>query len=200
MMHKKWEDTLHARPLYGNPFEYTPMFRIILTCNNLPHIPSTDRGTWRRLRVTPYESEFVESKPVGPKQFLGDEELKEKFVLWTQPLIWLLLNKYYPIFKNGVNGKRYTIYEPSLVTQYTNAYKKDSDFYVEFLEENFEITGNDEDQETIQFVYDTFTNWYSSSYGDKAPPKKKFIDYLTKNKYKNDKRNIHGISFIIDFK
>lgn len=191
------EDTLHARPLYGDPFEYTPMFTIVLTCNNLPHIPSTDRGTWRRLRVTPYESEFVESNPVGPKQFVGDEELKEKFEDWIQPLVWLLLNKYYPIFKEGLNGKRYKIKEPKLVTQYTNAYKKDSDYYMEFLDENFDFTGNDEDVESIQFVHDTFVAWYCSSYGDKAPPKKKFIDYLAKNKIKHDKRDIKGIAFAL---
>jgi Megaviricetes DNA primase len=191
------EDTLHARPLYGDPFEYVPMFSIVLTCNNLPHIPSTDRGTWRRLRVTPYESEFVESNPVGPKQFVGDEELKERFDDWVQPLVWLLLTKYYPIYKAGVNGKRYKIKEPKLVTKYTNEYKKDSDYYIEFLDENFNFTEDPEDTETIQFVYETFSNWYSSSYGDKAPPKKKFVEYLKKNKIQHDKREIKGIAFAL---
>jgi Megaviricetes DNA primase len=191
------EDTLHARAMYGDPFEYVPMFTIVLTCNNLPHIPSTDRGTWRRLRVTPYESEFVEKNPVGPKQFLGDEELKEKFDDWVQPLVWLCLNKYYPIFKEGVGGKRYKIKEPELVTKYTNEYKKDSDFYIEFLDETFNFTDDEENTETIQFVYDTFSTWYLSSYGAKAPPKKKFIEYLNKNKIKHDKREIKGISFAL---
>lgn len=191
------EDTLHARPLYGDPFEYTPMFSIVLTCNNLPHIPSTDRGTWRRLRVTPYESEFVEANPVGPKQFVGDEELKEKFDDWIQPLVWLLLTKYYTIYRDGVDGKRYKIKEPKLVTKYTNEYKKDSDYYIEFLAEQFNFTDNDEDTETIQFVYDTFSAWYTSSYGDKAPPKKKFQEYLKKNKIKHDKREIKGIVFAL---
>lgn len=191
------EDTLHARPLYGDPFEFTPMFTIVLTCNNLPHIPSTDRGTWRRLRVTPFESEFVEANPVGPKQFLGDEELKEKFDSWIKPLVWLLLNKYYAIYKDGVNGKRYKIKEPELVKKYTNAYKKDSDFYVEFLDDNFNFTDNEEETETIQFVYDTFVAWYSSAYGSKPPPMKKFKEYLKKNKIKHDKREIKGIQYAL---
>jgi hypothetical protein len=153
------------------------------------------------LRVTPYESEFIEKlekgAKLGPKQFIGDEELKEKFEEWCQPLVWLLLNKYYPIFKNGVDGKRYKIKEPELVIKYTNAYKKDSDFYMEFFDENFNFTNKDEDVESIQFVYDTFSAWYQSSYGSKSPPKKNLVEYLTKNKINHDKRNIKGIAFAL---
>lgn len=191
------EDTLYARALYGDPFEYVPMFSIVLTCNNLPHIPSTDRGTWRRLRVTPYDSEFVSSNPVGPKQFIGDETLKEKFDDWVQPLIWLLLNKYYPIFKEGVDGKQYTIKTPEIVTLKTNDYKKDSDYYIEFLEESFKFTKDETDTESISFVYDAFVAWYKSSYGGQEPPRKRFVEYLEKNKIKHDKQNILGIKYAL---
>jgi len=189
------KDTVMARALYGNPFEFVPQFKLILTCNVLPRIPSNDRGTWRRLRVTPYETEFVEKNPQGPKQFLIDEELGEEFPTWAQPFMWLILNKYYPIYKKGCDKKPYQISEPPKVTQYTNEYKKGSDIYMEFLDENVEMTGNKEDYEHMTVIFDSFKNWYTTSYSEKAPPKKEFIDYLKKNKYIIDKQKIYGIKY-----
>jgi P4 family phage/plasmid primase-like protien len=103
------KDTIQARPLYGDPFYYKPQFTMVLTCNNLPYIPATDNGTWRRLRVVPFESEFVDENPTGERQFAKDEELAEEFPEWRQPLMWLIITKYYPIYFNGVNGKKYKI-------------------------------------------------------------------------------------------
>lgn len=188
-------DTIQARPLYGDPFYYVPQFTMVLTCNNLPHIPATDNGTWRRLRVTPFESEFVDENPKGPKQFLKDEQLLEEFPQWAQPMMWLVLTKYYPIYQKGAYGKPYKILEPAKVIEHTKNYKKDTDVYTEFLEENVQPTNNDNDTESIALIYDSFRSWYSGSFREKAPSKKNFVSYLTKNNYKMDKQNIYGVNF-----
>lgn len=191
------KDTILARPLYGDPFYYIPQFTMVLTCNNLPHIPASDDGTWRRLRVTPYESQFVEQNPVGPKQFLIDEELQEEFPSWAQPLMWLIVNKYYPIYEKGLKGRKYKITEPDKVKLYTKNYKMDSDVYMEFLEENLITTNNDGDTENIAFLFETFRDWYSASYTEKPPPKKSFMSYLKKKKYKMDKQKIFGVKYAL---
>lgn len=185
-------DTLYAHAKFGDPFEYKPMFKIVLTCNNLPHIPSDDIGTWRRLRVTPWESRFVDN-PKGPKQFAKDGELNQKIKAWTQPLAWYLLNVCYPKYMKGVKGTSYKIKEPALVTKYTNNYKADSDFYLDFINEQLEITNDREDCETISFIYGMFKNWYKSGFDNKAPSRKEFISYLERHKYKCDKKNIYGL-------
>lgn len=193
------KDTIMARPLYGDPFYYTPQFTMVLTCNNLPYIPATDDGTWRRLRVTPYESVFVDEDPKGKNQFLKDEDLQEDFPNWAQPLMYLIITKYYPIYEKGINGKRYKLNEPAKVKQHTNNYKLDSDVYAEFLEENIARTDSDADKETIPFVYQLFKDWYSSSYSEKAPAKKNFVAYLKKSSYKIDSggQNLVGVKYAL---
>jgi P4 family phage/plasmid primase-like protien len=218
-------DTIMARPLYGDPFEYKPQFKMALTCNNLPNIPSTDDGTWRRLRVTPYESKFVDRKPNGPREFLKDEELQEEFPLWKQPFMWLIITKYYPIYEAGIkqndleedednkivkNDKlteedatrinrvlKFKIREPAKVKMYTKNYKKDSDVYMEFLEENFIKTNDPVDKENIMFMFETFRQWYTASYTEKPPAKKVFISYLKKAKYDIDKQNVVGVKYAL---
>jgi len=167
-------DTVYARALYGNPFTYKPMFKIILICNKLPHIPSNDGGTWRRLRVTPWESIFCD-KPKAKNEFKKDGELTEKMKTWGAPFAWLLLNEYYPRYsKEG-------LCEPDKVSKYTQQYQKDSDVYLEFLDDYVVETGCFDDSERIQFFFELFKKWYSANYSAKPPPKKEMVEYL-KNK------------------
>ena len=191
------KDRITARPLYGDQFEYTPQFTIIMTCNNLPHIPASDNGTWRRLRVIPFESEFVDDTPSGPKQFIKDEDLQEEFKYWAQPLMWLIITKYYPHYKNGYGARPYSINEPEKVKAETKQYKQDSDHYAEFLSETMVATGSDKDYEPINFLYMEFKKWYEASYTDKVQPKKILVSYLRKNGYKVVGQNILGIKLNI---
>ena len=187
------KDKLYARPLYGQAFEYVPQFTIVLTCNNLPYIPSTDNGTWRRLRVAPFDSEFVDENPTEPNQFLKDEDLQEDFPNWVQPLIWLIITKYYPIYEKGYNNKKFKIYEPAIVKENTDDYKLDSDMYATFLDETIERTNDKKHVELIDKLYKEFSKWYSAFYNDKAPRKATFTGYLKKKGYNVDKQKIYGV-------
>lgn len=191
------KDMIMARPLYGDPFYYNPQFTMVLTCNNLPYIPATDNGTWRRLRVTPFESEFVDEKPKGPKQFLKDEDLQEDFPNWVQPMMWLIITRYYPIYAEGIEGKKYKIHEPEKVKQFTNNYKLDSDVYAEFLDESLAKTDDESKSEVISFLFENFRQWYQASYTDKPPAKKTFVAYLKKNNYKMDKQKLYGVEYAL---
>jgi phage/plasmid-associated DNA primase len=182
-------DRIYARPLYGDPFTYKPQFKLILVCNKLPYIPSNDGGTWRRLRVTPFESEFVH-KPTKKNQFLRDDELCEKMEKWGPPFIWLLLNVYYPRYV------KYGLEEPKKVTQYTDAYKKDSDVYCEFLADFVEEGDKEKDGEKIDFLYNMFKNWYRGAYSEKVPPRKELVSYLKGRGYVVERNYVKGIKLI----
>jgi putative DNA primase/helicase len=47
-------DPIAARYLYGEFFEFIPMFKLWLATNELPRIEGVDEGTWRRIRVIPF--------------------------------------------------------------------------------------------------------------------------------------------------
>ena len=43
-------DAMTVRGLYESPINITPQFSLVLCCDDLPQIPATDGGTWRRIR------------------------------------------------------------------------------------------------------------------------------------------------------
>jgi phage/plasmid-associated DNA primase len=183
-------DKIHARALYGDPFTYKPQFKLILICNKLPHIPATDGGTWRRLRVTPWEAEFVD-KPKEKHQFKKDPELAEKMEKWNQPFAWLLLNKYYKDYiEKG-------LIEPPKVTKFTNAYKKDADVYLEFLSDYVEKVEDQNEGEKLDYIFNLFKGWYREAYSEKNPPRKDFVNYLGKLGYTVEKNFVKGIKVTI---
>jgi len=183
-------DKIHARALYGDPFTYKPQFKLILICNKLPHIPASDGGTWRRLRVTPWEAEFVD-KPKEKHQFKKDPELAIKMERWNQPFVWILLNKYY---KDYI---KYGLIEPPKVTKYTNSYKKDSDVFCEFLTDYIEDSSDPNDGEKLDYLFNLFKGWYREAYSEKNPPRKDFMNYLTKKGYVIERNVIKGIKVTI---
>lgn len=188
-------DWIYARKLFGDPFRFKPQFKLLMTCNKLPYIPSTDGGTWRRLRVSPYDSEFIDGKPKGPKQFKKDYDLMDKLEEWKSALMWYLLNVYYPKYKKT------GLEEPEKVKIFTKKYKKASDFYLEFIEENLLVTEKKADFESLDIVFTAFKNWYNESYSTRCPVNKKELqDYLEKNNYKVGNGYIFGVKFKCDDK
>ncbi len=51
-------DRITARFLHKEFFSYTPAFKLVLATNAEPDVPSADHGTWRRLRLLPFEVQF----------------------------------------------------------------------------------------------------------------------------------------------
>ena len=185
------QDKMEARPLYGEPFSFTPLFKLLLACNKKPNIPSDDGGTWRRIRVIDFFVKFT-NNPKNKNERKSDPDLREKLKLWNQGFIWLLINKYYPIYKknNGLD----TI-EPERVKISTNKYKQDSNIYIEFCNEILDF----DSKQTLpkNMVWSMFKEWFSNSYNStKAPPQKDLIEYFDNNNFKIEKGingMIHGI-------
>jgi P4 family phage/plasmid primase-like protien len=121
-------DTLYARGLYKDGMEFKPQFKMILTCNHLPLVPSDDGGTWRRIRVVRFESKFCENPdPNKPNEFPIDTSLSQKFTDWSEGFMSLLVEYY----KKNVTEK---IVEPDEVLECTREYQRRNDIIADFLD------------------------------------------------------------------
>jgi len=166
-------DIIQARALYAEPVEFKPQFKIILACNDLPSIPSTDGGTWRRLRVVDFPSKFVDHTPVEKNEFKKDIKLSEKMNNWKETFISLLLHLHKVYQTEG-------IIEPNEVKIFTKEYQKSSDTIMEYLDEHIEITNNKKDTILLTTIMNHFRSWYKEMYSEKSPGRKIIKPYLEK--------------------
>ena len=104
----------------------------------------------------------------------------------------LILTKYYKIYDEGVNGKKYKYVEPDKVKLFTKNYKMDTDIFMEFIETNIKKTDNRKDTVGFTYLYDIFREWYKSSYTNEIPNKKELQAYLKKADFELTKTNLLG--------
>ena len=147
-----------TRTLNEKTFEFEPQFKMFLLCNKVPEIPSNDGGTWRRLRVSPWEMKFVDN-PKEIHERKADRDLKEKIKTdaWKEALLTYLINH----FEVNIAGK--PIYEPPKVLQYTKMYQDISDVYQNFITDKVTYTKNSKDKTTFKILYEEFKTWFHFS-------------------------------------
>lgn len=56
------DDTVTARKLYGDEFEFKPEFKLWMATNHKPVIRGTDTGIWRRIHMIPFTCVIPEEK------------------------------------------------------------------------------------------------------------------------------------------
>ena len=148
-------DKIQARALYGNPIEFYPQFKTLLACNKLPEIPSTDGGTWRRIRVVPFEMRFVsEHEMTEPNDRKKDPDLRRKMETWHSAFMSILV-EYNKQFKEEGNV------EPMKVRDQTLLYQQKSDLILEYISDRLEDAP---DHKMIASeLYDDFKFWCTDS-------------------------------------
>lgn len=186
-------DEICVRQLYETGMSFIPQFKMVMICNDLPSIYGKDEGTWRRIRVIPFNSKFVDGEPIGKNQFKKDKKLKYKIKNWKQAFMWLLIKKYYPQYK------KYGLMEPESVKLQTNKYRHDNDFFKEFLDSTYDITTKPDDFVSLMDCYRDFKLWFrdmSSGYRDTCPSIKVMRNYMERSdtlKFEDNK--IYGIKY-----
>lgn len=162
------EDEICARALYKAGFTFMPQFKLIMICNVLPQIKANDGGTWRRIVVVPFDSEFVDFPPEKPNQFPRDSMMSTKMKEWHIPFMWLLLKKYYPLWIDGNSS-------PKEVEIKTNTYKNACDVYRDFVQSYCEITKSDHDRIAVDDMFVAFKQWYKDSMNSTLCPIKRVM-------------------------
>lgn len=113
-----------ARYLYGNEFNYEPIFKLVMATNHRPIIKGTDHGIWRRMKIIPHDVMIPEEKQ---DRSLGAKLEKEI----PQILGWAIQGaiKYY---KEG------RINEPNIIRAQVKDYRNEMDLVRRWVLENCE--------------------------------------------------------------
>lgn len=180
-------DKIMARALFKEPIEFKPQFKLILTCNKLPDIPSNDKGTWRRIKLVEFLSLFIDDPdPNKPNEFKKDKNLVQNFERWGAYFLSLLIHYYKKYKKEG-------LIEPEEIIAPTKKYCKRSDPFADFCDEQLIFTDNIKDKIKLDDIFKHFIEWYKEGNGSDGKCKIKkcdFEDYLYDNYDRNIKRKI----------
>ena len=111
-------DTISARFLYGEFFDFLPVCKLFVATNHKPVIRGSDHAIWRRIRLVPFEVTFPNEKQ--------DKRLAEK-----------LKTELPGILRWAVEGclawQREGLEPPKEVVQATDTYREEMDTLAAFL-------------------------------------------------------------------
>jgi putative DNA primase/helicase len=111
-------DTITARLLYSEFFEFIPQLKLWLGTNHKPDIRGTDEGTWRRIRLVPFTVCIPNEK--------RDRKLGEKLKAESPGILKWALDGLAQYQQNGLQ-------EPNSVSKATAEYRDDQDLLRQFL-------------------------------------------------------------------
>jgi P4 family phage/plasmid primase-like protien len=170
-------DTFFARGLYKEGNEITPLFKLILICNEPPKLPHNDKATWNRVRVIPFESVFSDNAPEDPDQqvrdkvFPKDPQFGEKVSSMAEAFAWVLLEhlKRHPRIRP----------EPEKVMLATQNYRRKNDVYRQFMDDFVVMDKNS--YVSVKQAYTLFKEWFREAMPNNViPSMHDFREYMVK--------------------
>ena len=172
-------DTIQARALFKEPFEFKPQFKLILCCNDKPKLPQNDEGTWRRVRNTEFISAYRhEPEEDRVLQFKIDESLSEKFDDWVEPFMSILI-QYHKLYR------REGLEIPDEVHEYTNEYRATGNHFRDFANERLEEDSANISKTSMQELYNAYKAWYTDNHADKLWKNRKELQTFLDEKFKS---------------
>jgi putative DNA primase/helicase len=163
-------DSISARFLHGEWFEYRPQFKLWLSTNYLPAISGTDAGIWRRVRLIPFN---VTIAPERQDQRLG-ARLKAEL---PGILAWAV--------RGCLEWQSGGLGNAQAVQTATAAYRVDMDAIGRFLQEH---CADDPTAETTKAaLYNGYLTW-SESVGERPVRKVEFGREMVERGYADAKR------------
>lgn len=120
-------DTRVAREFYGKFFEFVPVFTPILLTNYPPVIKGTDSGIWRRLRLIPWDYNFMIDPHIEDKATVLARLRSEGSGIMN----WLIIGLHIRLAAGSLDKMM-----PEVVRKATQIYREDSDILGQFISES----------------------------------------------------------------
>jgi P4 family phage/plasmid primase-like protien len=159
------EDAVEARGLYADQERFKIAGKLFMMCNKLPTINAMDRGTWRRVRLIPFESKFVGSgdKELAagvPNVFPRDMNLNAKLKKWRVPFLSLLVHIYMTEYAVSDNGTLEPA--PDVVMKESQNYREAFDSYAKFRFSRLRVDRDSDEQITLTDIWRAYRYWYEA--------------------------------------
>lgn len=138
------DDTLNARFLNENSFDFKPQFKLYVNTNYLPVISDMTLFSSNRVLIIPFDRHFEEWEQY--------KNLKAKFAtpkIQSAILNWLV-NGYWLLKAEGLNP-------PKSVIEATQSYSHESNKLEKFIEERLEI--DEKAEERTSTLYEAYKGW-----------------------------------------
>lgn len=135
-------DTVTARFLYGDEFDYDPEFKLWMATNHKPFIRGTDDGIWRRMAIIPFSVQIPEHKV--------DKNLKYKLRGEMTAILNWAVEGYQEWQRIGLN-------EPNIIKQQRQEYRTEMDVVELFIEEC--CTRKKGEREKASDLYSIYSSW-----------------------------------------
>lgn len=138
------DDTVTARKLYSEEFEFKPEFKLWMATNHKPIIRGTDTGIWRRIHMIPFNVQIPEDKV--------DKNLTHK-----------LKAEMAGIFKWCIDGclmwQREGLQMPAAVLKSVREYRREMDVISAFIEDKCTLEGTGQ----ASMLYAAYVSWADSN-------------------------------------
>jgi putative DNA primase/helicase len=112
-------DTITARFLYAELFDFVPTFKIWLAVNHKPTITGVDDGIWRRVRLIPFDVK------IPPQRYVKNLAAKLVNEEGSGILAWMV--------RGALAWREKGLLAPQKVRQATAAYRRESDELGDFI-------------------------------------------------------------------
>jgi putative DNA primase/helicase len=140
------QDTIAARFLYSEAFEFQSTFKLWLAANHKPVIRGTDHAIWRRVRLVPFTVTVPDDKK--------DETLKNRLLTELPGILRWAVEGCAGWLESGLRP-------PEVVLTATQAYRSESDVIGTFLDECCELSPKLEVSSTE--LYLAYKHWAKTS-------------------------------------
>jgi putative DNA primase/helicase len=136
------EDTMTARFLRAEFFQFKPTFKIWLATNYKPTVAGTDTGIWRRIKLIPWQVEIPEAE--------RDEQLGDKLAAERPGILAWALEGCRQWLGHGLQ-------EPAIIKEAVAEYRRSSDLFGQFVDECCQV--DIQWREQSKTLYHYFREW-----------------------------------------
>ena len=175
-------DTISARFLYQEHFDFRPAFKLWLATNHRPSIRGTDDAIWRRIHLIPFARQFSgrNRDPTLPEKLQGE---------LSGILTWAV--------RGCLKWQRIGLGSPSAVEAATLEYRRESDHLGRFMKEK--CTDGRGEQASGNDLYQAYVDFCSAN-GEKPESNNAFAKALAErgiSKKRGRKGTVyHGIGLV----